>query len=160
VEYAAGTDVSIIRSIGELDKLLTKYGATGFAYGRDDTTARTRVMFRIADRTCRFEIEKPDVAEFSRTHTGRPRELQAATQFADQEEKRRWRGLVLVVKALLVGVTDGVISLSDAFLPYTVLPGGGTVGEWFEPQLDTIAATGQMPALMPGAREIEAPHAS
>jgi hypothetical protein len=149
--YATGTDVSIIRSIGELDKLLAKHGATGFAYGRDDHTARTRVMFRIADRTCRFEVVKPDVAEFRRTHTGRPRELQAATQFADAEEKRRWRSLVLVVKALLVGVADGVVSLSDAFLPYTVLPAGQTVGEWFEPQLDMIAASGQMPELMPGS---------
>ena len=126
--YATGTDVSIIRSIGELDKLLAKHGATGFAYGRDDHTARTRVM-----------------------PSGRPRDLSAATQFADAEEKRRWRSLVLVVKALLVGVADGVINLSDAFLPYTVLPSGETVGEWAGPQLDTAYATAQMPELMPGS---------
>ncbi len=149
--YATGTDVSIIRSIGELDKLLAKHGATGFAYGRDDHTARTRVMFRIADRMCRFEVEKPSPQDFRRTTTGRPRDLTAATQFADAEEKRRWRSLVLVVKALLVGVADGVINLSDAFLPYTVLPSGETVGEWAGPQLDTAYATAQMPKLMPGS---------
>lgn len=149
--YAQGTEVSIIRSIGELDKLVTKHGATGFAYGRDDGTATTRVMFRIADRMVRFEVEKPGVQDFRRTPTGLARSLDAATKLADAEEKRRWRSLVLVVKALLVGVADGVITLGDAFLPYTVLPGGQTVGEWAAPQLDTAYATAQMPALMPGA---------
>lgn len=150
MSYAQGTEVSIIKSIGELDKLLTKHGATGFAYGRDDSTRSTRVMFRIADRMCRFDVTKPDVQDFRRTPTGLVRSLQTATQMADAEERRRWRALVLVVKALLVGVADGVISLSDAFLPYTVLPSGETVGEWAEPQLDTAYATAQMPALMPG----------
>jgi hypothetical protein len=148
--YAQGTDVSIIRSIGELDKLVTKHGATGFAYGRDDGTNQTRVMFRIADRMVRFDVAKPNIDEFRRTPTGRSRALSEATRLQDAEEKRRWRSLVLVVKALLVGVADGVISLSDAFLPYTVLPTGETVGEWSAPQLDVAYATAQMPQLMPG----------
>jgi hypothetical protein len=149
--YASGTDVSIIRSIGELERLVTKHGATGFGYGRDDGTARTRVVFRIADRMVRFDVTKPSLDEFRRTPTGRPRALSEATRMQDQEERRRWRALVLVVKALLVGVADGVISLSDAFLPYTMLPNGATVGEWAGPQLDTISATARMPALLPGA---------
>lgn len=149
--YASGTEVSVIRSIGELDKLLTKHGATGFAYGRNDETRSTRVMFRLADRMCRFDVEKPDVQDFRRTPTGIVRSLDTATKLADAEERRRWRSLVLVIKALLVGVADGVISLSEAFLSFTVLPNGATVGEWAAPQLDTAYATAQMPSLMPGA---------
>lgn len=159
-QYAAGTDVSVIRSIGELEKLVSKHGATGFGYGRDDDTARTRVVFRIADRMVRFDVTKPDIGDFKQTPTGRPRALSEATRMADAEEKRRWRALVLVVKALLVGVSDGVINLSDAFLPYTLLPSGATVGEWAAPQLDTAYATASMPSLLPGAtpehRAIEA----
>jgi hypothetical protein len=150
-QYASGTTVSVIRSIGELDKLLSKHGGTGFAYGRDDATATTRVMFRLADRMCRFEIVKPSWQDFSRTPTGLRRDQAAATRLADAEEQRRWRGLVLVVKALLVAVNDGVIDLSAAFLPYTVLPSGETVSEWAAPQLDVAYATAQMPELMPGA---------
>lgn len=150
-QYASGTDVSVIRSIGELEKLVSKHGATGFGYGRDDQTARTRVVFRIADRMVRFEVEKPDLNDFKKTPTGRPRALSEATRMTDAEEKRRWRALVLVVKALLVGVSDGVINLSDAFLPYTLLPSDGrTFGEWAEPQLDVAYATGEPLALMPG----------
>lgn len=154
--YAQGTTVSVIKTIGELDALLEKHGATGFAYGRDDTSRSTRVMFRLADRMCRFEVKKPEVADFMQTNTYRRRTLEAATQLADAEERRRWRALLLVVKALLVGVTDGVISLSDAFLSFTVLPNGATVGEWAAPQLDTAYATATMPALMPGAAPAQA----
>lgn len=149
--YASGTDVSVIRSIGELDKLVSKHGATGFAYGRNDDTASTRVMFRIADRMCRFDVVKPSVQNFRRTPTGLARSGQAAEKLADAEERRRWRSLVLVVKALLVGVADGVIDLSDAFLAFTVLPNGSTVGEWAGPQLDVAYASARMPTLMPGA---------
>lgn len=149
--YATGTEVSIMRSIGELDKLLAKHGATGFAYGRDDERQTTRVMFRIADRMCRFDVAKPDPADFRLTPTRQRRAESTALKLADDEERRRWRSLVLVVKALLVGIADGVITLSDAFLPYTLLPDGSTVGEWAAPQLDVAYATAQMPALMPGS---------
>jgi hypothetical protein len=160
-QYASGTDVTIGRSIQELEKLVGKHGATGFGYGRDDNEQRTRVVFRIADRMVRFEVQSPDWHDFISTPTGLRRSQGAAEKLAGNEEKRRWRALVLVVKALLVAITDGVITLSDAFLPYTLLPSGATVGEWAAPQLDTAYATAAMPALLPGAaperRAIEAP---
>ena len=149
-QYAAGTDVSINRSIQELEKLVGKHGATGFGYGRDDNEQRTRVVFRIADRMVRFEVVTPDWHDFISTTTGRRRTQAAAMEFAAAEEKRRWRALVLVIKALLVAIADGVITLSDAFLPYTLLPSGATVGEWAAPQLDTAYATATMPTLLPG----------
>ena len=149
MSYAERTSVNVVASISELDKMVTKHGATGFAYGRD--SGRNRVMFRMADRMVRFEVPSPDWHDFISTPAGRRRTQRAAQDLANAEERRRWRSLVLVVKALLVGINDGVISLSDAFLPYTVLPSGETVGEWAGPQLDTAYATAQMPALMPGA---------
>lgn len=158
-KYAEGTDVSISRSVAELEKLVTKYGASGFSYGRDDVDGFAQVVFRIQDRIIRFRIERPNPkdAAFRLTPSGRSRSLEGATELAMAEEKRRWRGLVLVIKALLVAVADDVLTLSDAFLPYTMLPGGDTFGEWAAPQLDTIVATQQMPSLLPGgnARAIE-----
>lgn len=152
--YAQGSSVSIVSSLGELDKLVSKYGATGFAYGRDDQAEATKVMFRIADRMVRFSIDKPDPKDFVRSPAGFNRRAPAEAQrFADAEERRRWRSLVLVTKALLVAVSDGIISLSDAFLAFTVLPSGQTAGGWLEPQLDTVYATATMPALLPGGQE-------
>jgi hypothetical protein len=150
--YAEGTDVSISRSVAELEKLVTKYGASGFSYGRDDTEGFAQVVFRIQDRIIRFRIQRPNPNDddFRLTPTGLRRSLEGASQLAMAEEKRRWRGLVLVIKALLVAVADDVLTLSDAFLPYTMLPAGNTFGEWAAPQLDTIVATQQMPSLLPG----------
>lgn len=158
--YAAGTAVSINRSIAELERLVAKHGATGFSYGTDDLAGYGQVVFRIADRMIRFRIDRPTGDQFRRTPTGRPRTWDAAQQFAAAEEQRMWRSLVLIVKALLVAVADGVLTLSDAFLPYTMLPDGETFGEWVTPQLDTIYATRSMPALLPGSgpRAIEAPN--
>jgi hypothetical protein len=158
--YAARTAVTVNRSIAELERLVAKHGATGFGYGTDDIEGYSQVVFRIGDRMIRFRIAQPDTNDFLRTPTGLPRTWADARRFAAAEDQRLWRSLVLVVKALLVAVADGVLTLSDAFLPYTLMPGGRTAGEWLTPQLDTIYATGELPALMPGTgpREIEAPH--
>ena len=147
--YANGTTVSVAKSIAELDALVTKYGATGFAYGREGD--RTVVGFTSADRLIRFEVTRPPDAEFKVPPRGVWRTATAMTEAADAEHRRRWRALLLVVKALLVAVEDKVISQHDAFLPYTVLPGGQTVGGWAEEQLDAVYAGGQLPALMPAA---------
>jgi hypothetical protein len=150
-QYASGTDVTIGRSIQELEKLVGKHGATGFSYGRDDTEGYTQVVFRLADRLIRFRIDRPDPADFRKTPAGYARDIAGAEKFAADEERRLWRSLVLVVKAMLVAVADGVLDLSEVFLPYTLLPAGQTFSEWAGPQLDTIYATQQMPALLPGA---------
>jgi len=152
-QYAQGTDVSVGRSIGELERLVAKHGATGFGYGTDDEQGYSQVVFRISDRLIRFRVAKPDVADFRRTPTNRPRSLADARRFAMTEERRLWRSLVLVIKALLVAVADGVIDLSEAFMPYMLLPSGQTIGEWTGPQLDDIYATNRMPTILPGAAE-------
>ncbi len=150
-QYAQGTDVSVGRSIGELERLVAKHGATGFGYGSDDMQGYSQVVFRISDRLIRFRIAKPEVGDFTRTPTGRPRSAVDARRFAVTEERRLWRALVLVIKALLVAIADGVIDLSEAFMPYMLLPSGQTIAEWTGPQLDMIYATNRMPAILPGA---------
>jgi hypothetical protein len=150
-QYAQGTDVSVGRSIGELERLVAKHGATGFGYGTDDVEGYSQVVFRIDDRLIRFRVTKPNPGEFTRTPTGRPRSAADARRFATDEERRLWRALVLVIKALLVAVADGVIDLSEAFMPYMLLANGQTIAEWTGPQLDTIYATNTMPAILPGA---------
>lgn len=103
--YAAGTDISVARSVAELDALLAKYGATDFAYGRIGNV-RMRVMFQIDNRMMRFDVAKPDAGEFRHTPSGRVRASTEVAKMCEAEERRRWRALVLVVKALLVAVTE------------------------------------------------------
>lgn len=150
--YAERTDVPVDRSRAELERLLVAHGATGFAFGWDSGESRQQVMFRMADRMIRLTVQVPDSTDptVSKTPTGRRRTAAQVAEQLQAEVRRRWRSLLLVTKARLVAVEDGVQTLEEAFLADVVLPDGATVGEWLHPQLDTAYATAEMPALLPG----------
>jgi hypothetical protein len=149
MSYAQGTSVAVDRSRGELERILARYGATGFAYGWDgDTHVLT---FRAHGRIIRFALTVPPMADFVFTPTGQRRHSQEKVRSAhEQEVRRRW--LVLVVKAKLEAVTTGITSFEDEFLAHMVLPNGTTVGDFMGPQLVDVYEHGQMPALLPGTR--------
>lgn len=98
--YAQNTTVSSQDSLAEIERTVTRYGASAFSYGWDQTTAI--VGFKLRDRVIRFRIAMPD--------------------------------------------RD-----ADEFLAATMLPHGGTVGEWAREQVDQAVRSGQMPSLLPGA---------
>ena len=152
-KYAQGTAVSIDKSRGELEKLLKARGATGFMFGWEEGRDSHVVAFRLADRLIRLTVPRSFYDEHKRTPSGRTRTVEAAQEQADAEERRRWRALLLVIKARLVAVDDGVETLETAFLPWVVLPTGQTIAEWLGPQLDTVYATQRMPELLAGVAE-------
>lgn len=49
-------------------------------------------------------------------------------------------------------VESGLVTFEDAFLPYTVLPGGMTVADVIRGGVAEAYATGQVPALLPDYR--------
>lgn len=146
--YASATVVPVQRTLSELDKLVTKYGATGFAYGRDEELAR--VVFILGGRMLRFQIKQPKMTSVSRTTTGRARSEKVQQEALAAEERRLWRAIFLLVKALLVAVDEGIIDIGEAFLANTVLPDGMTMAEWSEVAIPRVIASGQMPSLLPG----------
>lgn len=152
-KYAQGTDVGVERSRNELERMLRAHGATGYVSGWDDRDGRHAVMFRITDRMVRLTVARPspDDRDVRLTPTGRRRTDAAASEAAQAEERRRWRSLVLVTKAKLVSVADGVQTIEQAFMADIVLPDGRTVSDWLTPQLETAYATAEMPSLMPGS---------
>lgn len=155
--YAKGTEVSIGRSREELERLLRNRGATGFMAGWEEGNDYHMVAFRIAERLIRLTVPRSWVDEHARTPTGRQRTETAAQREAEAEERRRWRSLLLVIKARLVAVDDGVETLETAFLPWVVLPNGQTIAEWIGPQLDTAYATQRMPELLPEVARLTLP---
>jgi hypothetical protein len=88
------------------------------------------------------------IGDVNRTPTGKKREYRVAEALVEKETARRLRSLVLVVKALLAGVDDGLLSTHEALLPWTVLPSGETVAEWADPQLDDVYRHAQMPTML------------
>lgn len=152
--YAKETTVTAERSRAEIEVILRRYGATGFAYAWQ----RGQVMlgFEITNRQIRFLIPLPDpqAAEFNRVRVN-ARSTKSATSVQreaayEQAIRQRWRALVLVIKAKLEAVEAGISTIEREFLTDIVLPGGQTVGGWLIPQIEAVYESGRMPALLPG----------
>lgn len=149
--YAENTSVSSEASRAEIERILFRYGATGFGYMVQPS--RAQIMFEIGNRRIRFTLVLPDRTDRSFTHTperGRERTSAAAEQAYEQAVRQSWRALALVIKAKLEAVAAGITTIEDEFLAHTVLPSGATVGEWARPQIAQVYASGRMPELMPG----------
>lgn len=151
--YAADTDVPVSRSRDELERTLERYDATGFAYGKKND--RAVVQFEMRDRRVRITLPLPDPRDdgFWKTPTGLGRTEKSAAKLYEQEVRRRWRALNLVVKAKLVAIASGIATFDDEWLAYFVLPDGTTIGEKIEPQLPHTLVSGGLPPLLPGGKD-------
>lgn len=147
--YASETSVPVERSRAEIESTLKRYGATKFASGWDQDKAV--IAFEMKDRRIRFEIEIPGISFFkTREIRGHVRTIpdSDATKHRDQEVRRRFRALLLVVKAKLEAVESNISTFEKEFLAFIVLPNGSTVGEWIAPQLERSYDGGKMPPLL------------
>lgn len=155
--YAADTSVSSERSRGEIEKTLTRYGATKFMYGYDET--RALVQFETKSRQVRFELPMPNRRDRQFTHTptrDTPRTATAAAEAYEQAVRQRWRALNLVIKAKLEAVESGIVGFDAEFMAHIVLPNGATVGEVMVPGIADAYEFGVMPPLLPSFKAIEA----
>jgi hypothetical protein len=149
VSYAQNTTVSVEKSKAELEHLLMRYGATSFVSGWQGT--RAVIQFEAHGRRIQFELTTPDRDDPAFTHHARGRRTpDAALKAWEQETRRVWRALVLVVKAKLEAVATGITTFEDEFLAHTVIPGPDgrptTVGRFMRPQVDAAYESGQLPA--------------
>lgn len=146
--YAESTSVSPEKSQAEIAKLLLKYGANGFTYGWDGGFAQ--VAFRAHERVVRFTVPLPDPDE-RRFHIGPSGRTRTNPEGAyDQEVRRRWRSMVLVIKAKLEAVSTGVTTFEDEFMAHIVLPDGRTVGDVVRERIEVAYKLGQAIDLLPG----------
>lgn len=149
-KYAAGTSVSPARSREELDKMLKKYGATGFGYVDQERAAA--IMFSINGRTYRYLVQMPQLQDFRRNSTGYVLSTTAQKRAWEQSVREQWRALVVTIKGKLVAVDTGIETFEESFLRHVIMPNGQTVGETIEPQLEEMYRTGTMPKMLQGPR--------
>lgn len=149
--YASGTSVTADRSRAEIEKMMIRFGADQFVSGWE-RDGRAMIGFRVHSRMVRIFLPMPDKSDplIALTAAGRTRSAVQQRDAYDAEERRRWRSLVLVIKAKLAAVEDGISSVEREFLSDIVMPNGATLGEWIAPQLESAYGDGRMPALMPG----------
>lgn len=147
--YAAGTEVSVDKSIAEIRATLRRYKATSFAFGEE--AGRAVIGFAVHQRQVRFilALPDPDDAEFITTPTGKRRTESAAEAAYETAVKQVYRVFALVIKAKLEAVESGLVTFQSEFLSQIVLPGGQTVGDVVDARVDEAYATGQVPALLP-----------
>jgi hypothetical protein len=146
--YANQTSVSPDRSRAEIERILARYGASGFMYGWTERGAA--LGFMLNNRQYKVLLKMPERTEFMKSEKGRRRTPRQADQAFDQATRQRWRAMALVIKAKLEAVQSNISTVESEFLAWMVLPNGETVGQWMGPQLDSVYKTGKMPPLLPG----------
>jgi hypothetical protein len=146
VSYAARTSVAPAKTRTDIEHQLEKRGASQFGFNRDGRLAV--IMFTLEGLKVRLELVMPDPEERRFTHTaqGRRRIAGAHAEAYDQEVRRRWRALLLVVKAKLVAVDEGITTLEREFLADVVLETGQTVIEAMRPSINGVKARAMLPA--------------
>lgn len=151
MRYAERTEVSSEKSKAEIERLLTRYGATSFASGWQGDQAV--IQFVMQERRVKFVLPLPDRSGKAFTHTpGRGnRRSEAETYKAwEQATRQRWRALALVVKAKLEAVETRITTFDDEFMAHIVMPDGKTVSEHALPMIQSAYAGRKITALLPG----------
>lgn len=149
--YASQTTVTSDKSRAEIERTLTRYGASSFMYGWDQL--RAIVAFEMHGRRLKFVLPMPerDSREFTHTPAKNQRRSAATAEAAyEQAVRQRWRALALVIKAKLEAVEAGIAEFEEEFLAYIVLPNGRTVGDFMVPQIAAVYESDQMPPLLAG----------
>jgi len=104
--YAKNTTVDPEKSRSDIEKVLTKYGASGFRsswFTDEDGDKVSVVEFLQHKRLIRFSVR------FKKGTT-------------KQRERSLWRSLLLNIKAKVDSVQAGITEFETEFMPYTVNP--------------------------------------
>ena len=146
--YARQTTVPVERSVAEVQRLLRRFGAGDFAQFTSEQRETAGVVFARLGISYRMTFRLPREEEFLQTPQGRMRTSDKMVEQAHQQEVRRlWRSLALLVKAKLVAVEDGIADFEQEFLPAAMLESGATIAEEGVPRLLEAAKTGRLGAL-------------
>lgn len=145
--YAKNTTVTVEKSKAEIERLVTRAGASRFASGWEEGSAS--MFFDMKDKRVCFRVRVPQVEDYEHTTRG-VRTKQQARSLQDREHRRLMRALLLTIKAKLEAVESGIESFEEAFLAHIMMPSSGsTIGEWAVPQLLTAYEDGKpLPPLL------------
>lgn len=144
--YAANTTVPVDRTRAEIEKTLRKAGATNFGTYTNDLKGYSMVQFMMDSRLIRLSVVQPDQEDLRDKKTRRLPRPSALQNALAQEERRRWRALLLIVKAKLELIESKLSTVEREFLADIVLPDNSTVGDLFAPVLQKAYEEGKLPS--------------
>lgn len=146
MSYAQETTVPVSRSRDEIERTLTRYGATAFASGWQPQAAA--VQFDMRGRRVQFVVPLPGADAFVRTPTGRARSASQARAAMEQEHRRLWRCLALVIKSKLEAIESGIVSFDEELAMHFVLPDGTSVAQRVLPGIEAAYDRGDLRPLL------------
>lgn len=158
--YAFGTKVSVKESKGEVMDLLDRIGATMPSIGWLDDTTEV-VAFKLTGVPIMLTVAHPvknqalldDVQKWIRAQpsNGGKALPRSVDQAYDMEARRRWRIVVIQIKAMATLILDAGIDPVRAFIGNVAIGGGMTVADKVMPDIVTMVETGKMPTLAIGS---------
>ncbi len=154
--YAEGTKVEVVQTKADIERLVMRHGATGFlsAWMDEEGDRSSMIQFRLYERMLKYRVPFPGSKDVgAETSSGRPLKSEAVAARIDQEWRRRWRALFLIVKAKLEIVASGDSTFDREFLADLLTPDGTTVGDDVLPKLIEACRTGTMPPLLPAGEQ-------
>jgi hypothetical protein len=157
--YASGTSVGEDRSRSEIEYLLARFGADRFGYATDRVQRVAKIMFQYkgADFVFPMPIASKDDKAMRHHKGGRPRTDIQIEKAVKDENRRRWRSLCLAIKAMLVGVEDGIFNFAEIMMPFMVWGDGRTTAQTLLPIAEQALAAGRsLPSLSDPSRLLEA----
>jgi hypothetical protein len=154
--YAENTTVPVHRSRAEIEGLLVKHKASQYLTAHDSERGQAVVQFKIQNRIVRFVVKLPQLADYAKRRDRRGYTLTDAKKedVRAQDERQRWRALLLVIKAKLECVENGIATFEEEFLAHIVLPNDQTVAQVILPRI-ADAYEGGSALLLPAHKETE-----
>lgn len=129
--YAARTEVPISRSQDQVKVELRKVGADQI--GVMESSTQAFVVFLVRD--VRYRIT---TAPFKA----------AKGQDIEQEQRRQWRAILLLVKAKVVSIMEGISTVEREFLADAIMPDGSTWADHAPRMIAAAYKEGGAPRLM------------
>lgn len=123
MNYASGTVVTERESRTELVGLLERHECSDVQCGLNQKGAAV-VKFTYRGRMVRLLVPMPESG--------------------NRERPRRWRVLILLLKAKLEAVSSGISTFDAEFLSYIAMPGGVTVGQMMATKVSEAYEAGRV----------------
>lgn len=135
--YAEGTSVTVESSRGEIMGILGKHGVIAQMIGTKPEA--DFVQFELKGKVFRLEVVRPTQADIFRLW---PNHRDTESKMA-QEWRRRWRAIVLLLKAKLEFADSGDSTVERELMPYMLLKDGTTLGSAIEGGKVPLLTTGE-----------------
>lgn len=127
--YAEATKVPVSRSQDDIRLMLRKVGADQI--GVMEGNGQGYVVFKVRDTL--YRIASPKIA---------------LKRDPEQEQRRQWRAILLLVKAKGVAIAEGISTVEKEFLADAVMPDGTTLADHSHKLISDAYTQGGPPKLL------------